>query len=244
MKWLFLILALNYTAITKSNTLILNDPFIQSSLPKNITTNQFECSTYFQNQFFLKAWNNKGIRISKKNVVAQFLQRGNSKFSNNHLQFSYSKNLNKKTRFLIGAQLTFQQQQAYGISFAPISPCLGINYTTTHGYEWSFFTNQTTLNPINYYPDAAHLALYKKITKQLFIQSTISLSTINPIDFQLTFQLIPHDKFEIELSLRNRLSPFAFSFNLKLGKQIQLGIFSQYHLQLNHSIGTILSFRI
>lgn len=240
---LFLLSILNFTSL-KAQKLILNDSFINQNSHSTVISNKTELTAYYQNQYFIKDWSNKGFRFSKKAIKVQFQRLGNSKFSTNNLQISYAKTFGNNTHFSIGSKLPFLQQEAYGISLQRISPSLGISYQTPKGYLLSTFINQNTQNSDNYYPDAIHCSITKRISNQLITQLYTTLSIDNPMICHLNIHLIPDEKFKIEASIRNGTSPFAFAFCYQLNKRLSLMVFSKYHLQLNHSLGSILSFQI
>jgi hypothetical protein len=241
MKSLLLLL---FTVIV--NQMIAQDFFLaknQFTTPFNSpSANKLVLDIFYENKYFISEWNNKGISISynknKSSIYAQFLRKGNSKYSDNIFKLIYSHQLSPKLRISIGNNTLTVQQQEYKTSIKPLLPFINISVKPieTIAVMLSAQTYQRSI-----LPNRIDLIVSKEFSEKTSLLIGARFSNNYPFRFETGVKYSIVNNLDLELNINTGVSPAQFGIRYTY-KQKTIVLSNQFHEQLGQSINAQIQF--
>jgi len=243
MKFILLIL---FTLII--NNLIAQDFFLAnnqfSSCFFNPSKNILVLDVYYQNEYFIKEWNNKGVSLSynkhKSTIHAQLQRKGNSKFSENIIKVIYSHLLSPKLRISLGNKTITTQQQEYKNFTNPVFPFIGLNLKPSNKIEIMLCAETISRGIL---PDKINALIKRKFNKKLKLLIGSCFSNNYRFIFSTGVLYNVIDKFKLELNINSGVYPVHFGIKYEFKKNAII-ISNKFHQQLGQSIGAQFQFTI
>lgn len=240
----YLILIYNLLSqVTFAQQSFLSDNQFSTSF-YNPTTKGSELNFYYQNKFFIREWNLKGIALSlnknKSTCYFQYLRNGNSKYANNQFKLLYHYSLSPVINVAVGINSRSIQQQLYKTKLQPLQPLVNISFQPYKNYRVNISLNTTKEHK---YPNQIHSLFSRNISKQLKLLLGLSFSTKSPLSFESGIVYFIRKNLNVELNINSSRSPIIFGIRYKI-RTYSLIVSSEFHETLGSSISAQFQFKI
>lgn len=199
--------------------------------------------TSYSNKYFLKEWNNKLVggcwNKNGNSIQGVFLQKGNSKFSNNNTSLAYVKTLSPNFKLGIGVDVFFIQQMEFKSTPPIIKPYAGLSFQLDLKNEIFCSLSNPDLTPTkNEIPDQLNISWLHKREQLNFLFSGLGNQN-GDLNFKVAGIYNLHKKVNFSLEINStdepiftstqiNLSNFAiliqYSYHQKLGLSNQIGL--------------------
>lgn len=200
----------------------------------------------YENQFFIKEWNNKllGATINNKNnyFIFNISQKGNANFSENKFAFAYTKNLTPKLYIGLGAELFFIQQIEVSSIPSFIKPYGGLTYNLNDNNRilCSFNTQNLAPTPKGI-PENINIQWEYKFNEIITGLFGFSESFENKHSFEGLIDIKLNDRINSSLAISSSENPIQLFSYIKMNNW-HIMILNGYHQKLGSSNSIGLSF--
>ncbi len=200
----------------------------------------------YENQFFIKEWNNKllSATINNKNnyFIFNISQKGNANFSENKFTFAYTKNLTPKLYIGLGAELFFIQQIEVSSTPSFIKPYGGLLYNLNNKNRIFCSFNTQNLTPIpKAIPENINTQWEYKFNEIITGLFGFSESFENKHSFEGLIDIKLNDRINSSLAISSSENPIQLFSYIKMNNW-HIMILNGYHQKLGSSNSIGLSF--